>query len=66
MAKFRNKNVTFRAKNNCHKISHKSLGIPNPTPPYLGNIPKKTIFLVLPLTITSGVMQYLKHWLPLT
>ena len=51
LAKFRNKNVNFRAKNNGQQNFTQSLGIPNP-PPYLGIIPKKnSFFLLLPLLL---------------
>ena len=36
------------AKNNGHQNFTQSLGIPTP-PPYLGIIPKKTVFLLLPI-----------------
>ena len=47
----RNKNVTFgqksrifKAKNDGHQNFTLNLGIPEPSPPYLGNVPKKNNF----------------------
>ena len=45
LAKFRNKNVNFMAKTNSHQNITKVSEYRPPSPPYLENIPKKTIFL---------------------
>ena len=55
LAKFRNKNVNFRAKNNGHQNFTKSLGIPEPLPPCLGNIPKIYQFFRLSASPTQPV-----------
>ena len=56
------------AKNNGHQNFTQSLGIPTP-PPYLGIIPKKTVFLLLPIkscntkkTQKSGTPKVKKLW----
>ena len=49
MAKFKNENVNLGLKNNGLQNFTQSLGIRTPTPPYLGIIPEKKTFLVLPI-----------------
>ena len=53
LAKLRNRNVNFMAKNNGHQNFRYSLGIPGPPPSYLGYIPNQNHFL--------DVFRYITH-----